>query len=82
MKPNKELEDLWRHAPVQLPKCPKDESLACLVYRSGFYEVLCWNEYYQCWDDADGDDFAFKKETELNWIPLEEEADNDNFKRF
>ena len=77
MNNSKELEGLWRHAPAQMPKCSKDQSLACLVFRQGFYEILCWNEYYQCWDDAEGDDFAFSKETELKWIPLEEEVSNE-----
>lgn len=77
MNNSKELEGLWRHAPAQMPKCSKDQSLACLVFRQGFYEILCWNEYDQCWDDAEGDDFAFSKETELKWIPLEEEASNE-----
>lgn len=71
---NKQLENLWHHAPSELPKADNpdyDSQIRCLVKYKGNYEVLYYNLYYNCWDDSEGDDNKYDNDVELDYIQLE-----------
>lgn len=62
----------WHDSKEELPSLKDNEgSIACLTLLNGLFRVNVWNQYYQCWDDSDGDDFEFSKEVDLLWFPLE-----------
>lgn len=75
LKENKQLENLWHHAPAELPSVEDnpdyEDQIRCLVKHNGFYEVLYYNVYYKCWDNSDGDDFLYNNDIELDYIQLE-----------
>ena len=59
----------WTNVRVGLPN--KDGKY--LVYGPHDVELACWNEHYNCWDDASGDDYwhdAIGWFT--HWMPLAE----------
>lgn len=33
-------------------------------------KLLVWNEFHNCWDDEDGDDFYCKREDVTYWCPM------------
>lgn len=61
----------WHNSKEELPKLKdKKDNIACVTFMNGKFHINVWNEYYQCWDDAEGDDYEFSKEYELLWCPL------------
>lgn len=67
---NKNIEGLFNHAPDVLPECGENETLACLVIRNNFPEVLFWDGYYKSWNDSEDDDHAYSADEELEWMPI------------
>lgn len=62
----------WHNSKEELPNLKnKEDSIMCVTLDNGMIRLNVWNQYYQCWDDADGDDYEFSKEYELLWCPLE-----------
>ena len=52
----------------------------CLTLEDGMLRLNVWNQYYLCWDDAEGDDFQFEKEHEFLWCPLETMSEDEIIK--
>lgn len=51
----------------------KNDEFQCLVERkNGWYQLLHWNCYYECWDDEQGDDTECDKDQIIRWISLDE----------
>lgn len=77
MEENKSITYLWRNAPENLPKMVNhpdyDGTIPCLVFRSGWYEILHYDLHHECWNDAEDDDYAYDKDTELRYIQLTED---------
>lgn len=46
---------------------PEDEQ--CVLAKP-HDKLLVWNEYHNCWDDEDGDDFYCKREDVTYWCPI------------
>lgn len=42
---------------LNFPECTPDDGEQVVVKRNGWYEILVYNEYHQCWDDSEGDDY-------------------------
>lgn len=62
----------WHDSKKELPSLKDNKgNVTCLTLSNGLFRVNVWNQYYQCWDDSDGDDFEFSKEVDLLWFPLE-----------
>nr|DAX76110.1 MAG TPA: hypothetical protein [Caudoviricetes sp.] len=62
----------WHDSKEELPSLKDNKgNVTCLTLSNGLFRVNVWNQYYQCWDDSDGDDFEFSKEVDLLWSPLE-----------
>ena len=36
---------------------PEDGEFVLTFEKGRGIDILCWNEYYKCWDDHEGDDF-------------------------
>lgn len=49
-----EKEGIW----LNFPECTPDDGEQVVVKRNGWYEILVYNEYHQCWDDSEGDDYC------------------------
>lgn len=49
------------------------DEFQCLVERKkGWFQLLYWNCYYQCWDDEQGDDNECDKDQVIRWVSLDE----------
>lgn len=76
-KENLSITYLWRNAPETLPQLVNhpdyEGAIPCLVFRNGGYEILYYDCYYKCWNDADNDDFAYENTEALKYIQLEED---------
>jgi len=57
---------LWHDTEEEYPT----KESCYLVVRKGtsYIQVMCWNEHYQVWDDADGDDYLCDKESIQLWM--------------
>jgi hypothetical protein len=68
---------LWRNAPENLPQLVNhpdyEGTIPCLVFRRNTYEILYYDCYNKCWNDASDDDYECSNETELKYIQLEED---------
>ena len=42
---------------LNFPECTPEDGEQVVVKRNGWYEILVYNEYHQCWDDSEGDDY-------------------------
>lgn len=42
---------------LNFPECTPEDGVQVVVKRNGWYEILVYNEYHQCWDDSEGDDY-------------------------
>ena len=77
MEENKSITGLWKNAPETLPTLVNhpeyDGTIPCLVFRRGWYEILHYDLYHECWNDAEDDDYAYGNETELKYIQLKED---------
>ena len=79
IKENVSLTHLFREAPERLPQlvCHPDYNgtIPCIVKREGcgFYEMLYYDCYHKCWNDAEDDDFAYDNDTKLKYIQLIED---------
>jgi len=49
-----------------------DKQCLVILKNNKYIQCNCWNEHYQCWDDADGDDYNFDKEAVLYWMEFPE----------
>ncbi len=78
LRVRKDFDKLWHQAPAELPELKEGDSAACLILVNNTLQINYWNQYYQCWDDSEGDDYAMNKETELKWILLEEYEEQSN----
>ena len=76
-KENPSITGLWRNAPESLPKLVNhpdyEGTIPCLVCRRGWYEILHYDLYHECWNDSEDDDYAYDKDEELKFIQLEED---------
>ena len=76
-KENLSITGLWRKAPETLPQLVNhpdyEGTIPCLVFRNNAYEILYYDCYYECWNDADDDDFAYNNDEQLKYIQLEED---------
>ena len=62
----------WHNSKEELPSLKGNEgSVACLTLSNGSFRINVWNQHYQCWGDAEDDNYEFGKEYELLWCPLE-----------
>ena len=62
----------WHNSKEELPNLKnKEDNIMCLTLEDGMLRLNVWNQYYLCWDDAEGDDYQFAKEHEFLWCPLE-----------
>lgn len=43
---------------LNFPECTPEDGEQVVVKRNGWYELLVYNEYHQCWDDSEGDDYC------------------------
>lgn len=79
IKENVSLTYLFREAPENLPQLVNhpdyEGTIPCLVQRAGckFYEILYYDCYYKCWNDADDDDYMYSNEEKLKYIQLIED---------
>lgn len=46
------------------------DHIHCLVIRNGDIELLAWNIYHACWDDADMDDYCCDFNDVTMYMPL------------
>jgi hypothetical protein len=46
------------------------DHIHCLVVRNGDIELLAWNIYHVCWDDADMDDYCCDLHDVTMYMPL------------
>jgi hypothetical protein len=53
-------------------RLPEDGEQVYCYMKSGSYEILVWNEHYEVWDDAEGDDCFCDKDQVLAWFELPE----------
>ena len=53
------------------PNQKEKDEIRCLVFRNGWYQILCWNVYYECWDDEEGDDYCCDKDQVKKWEYLD-----------
>lgn len=76
-KENPSITGLWRKAPETLPQLVNhpdyEGTIPCLVFRNNAYEILYYDCYYECWNDADDDDFAYNNDEQLKYIQLKED---------
>lgn len=71
----------WIKTNKELPKGNENlnyEQIDCLVVLNGRIQHLVWNCAHQCWDDADGDDYACDALKPTHWmlfpgLPAEDE---------
>lgn len=49
------------------------DHVPCLVEMENYdYKLLCYNTYYQCWDDDECDDFYCDIHSVKRWISVQE----------
>ena len=41
--------------------------------KKGWYEILHYDLYNECWNDSEDDDYAYGNDEELKYIQLEED---------
>lgn len=61
------LSHQWRKVSSKPDSMPEDEQ--CVLAKP-HDKLLVWNEYHNCWDDEDGDDFYCKREDVTYWCPI------------
>lgn len=61
------LSHQWRKVSSEPDSMPEDEQ--CVLAKP-HDKLLVWNEYHNCWDDEDGDDFYCKREDVTYWCPI------------
>lgn len=58
----------WKDITVEKPN---DGEFVLTFERCRGIDILCWDEYYQCWDDHEGDDFYSKDLDQIKyWMRL------------
>lgn len=62
------LASQWRDPKEKLPE---DEEYVLIDGPMGI-EPAVWNEHYECWDDAEGDDNMYDKNVVKLWMPIPE----------
>ena len=60
------LAGLWRRVEEETP----EESEYVIIDGPNGLEAAVWNEDYQVWDDAEGDDFMYKKDAVKMWMSI------------
>lgn len=71
----------WHNSKEELPNLKsKEDNIMCLTLEDGMLRLNVWNQYYLCWDNAEGDDFQFEKEHEFLWCPLETMSEDEIIK--
>ena len=60
------LASQWKDPKVELP----EDGEYVLISTDRDIEPSVWNEHYQCWDDAEGDDYMYSKEYVKAWLPI------------
>jgi hypothetical protein len=54
MERTEEKRGIW----LNFPECKPEDGEQVVISRYGtFYEIVTYNEYHQCWDDSEGDDY-------------------------
>lgn len=48
----------------------KFSMVPCLVFRNNQIEILVFNHFSECWDDADCDDYCCDINAVTHWMPL------------
>ena len=43
---------------LNFPECTPEDGEQVVVKRNGWYAILVYNEYFQCWDNSKGDDYC------------------------
>ena len=60
------LSSQWKDPKEELPE---DEERV-LIYGDRGIELAAWNEHYECWDDAEGDDCMYDKDYVKLWMSI------------
>ena len=56
----------WRSVEDETP----EEGEYVIIDGPNGIEAAVWNEHYQVWDDAEGDDFMYKKDAVKMWMSI------------
>lgn len=60
---------------LNFPECTPDDGEQVVVKRNGWYEILVYNEYHQCWDDSEGDDYCCELNEVDKFLRIPKEQD-------
>lgn len=56
---------------------PEDGEFVLTFEKGRGIDILCWNEYYKCWDDHEGDDFYSDNFEQIkHWMKLPDAPEN------
>ena len=59
----------WKYTKDETPKTKEPVAIYPPFHSQQF---ACWNDYEQCWDTEDGDDYLCNKEEVLCWYEIPE----------
>lgn len=60
------LASQWRRVEDETP----EESEYVIINGPNGIEAAVWNDHFQVWDDAEGDDFMYKKDAVKMWMSI------------